>query len=173
MNDDDQQERELAIDEESGHEWVLPAGHVLVQCPKCSYTNDVPVDRADDRDFVEENCERCALPNVEHASIAPAFHPFDEETEAKIIEKSVASATRKVVKLAENSNRTDINIAEVGVMIARETMDTAFHVLSAEREYLRAADAVAARRSNDAGGSAPVVEEPDGAEPHPDGTDPS
>lgn len=160
MNDDDD---DMTTD---GEEWMLPEGNVLVKCPTCDYTNDVPENKASDGDYISENCERCSIPAVTRIVAGSPFEPFDEATRNRVIEHAVASATRKVVKMAENTNRSDMNLAEIGVMIARETMDTTFHVLAAEEEYRRAAEVVASRREGrDSVGDPAVVALPDGREP--------
>lgn len=156
-------------------EFVLPEGHVLVKCPKCEYTNDVPEGHAEDDDWIAEHCERCNLPDVEHVKLSGSMQ-IPKAARDDIIEKSVASASIKLVALAEQRGQSDISFAEVGTMVANEAIAYTLGMLEAEQEVRRAHDLIASRflaadpADDGAGGDGVpsddvVVEPSDGPEP--------
>jgi hypothetical protein len=140
-------------------------GYCLVPCPVCSYTCEVRIGSS------EIQCERCALPDVT-AVVRPPLPPLTEAAVNDITERSVASACEDLLRKMEEEGTVDVDLATIGVVIARETIGNTYGYLfqsQAEAEVRRAHDQLAAVREAGAVGSGGVVEESDEPEPDSDG----
>ncbi len=142
--------------------YVCPPGYILADCPACGYTNEV----RDGADIID--CERCNLPDAKGA-----IRMLTNDQVSEIVASSVASACQRASDIATATSRTDWSLAELGAMIASETVSNTFCALFAEEEYRRAYELIASRGSaGDLGGvygDDATLDPPDGPEQDPEG----